>query len=170
MKKIVFFLLSLCVAYVANAQDFMALKAEYQTKEECIRLADSLLKLSKRTFALKDSEQTPQMPKFILDYRATDAPEGEVIKLSVFFNILQKGANPSLEQKGTTVYTLATIYGKYLDIVPIWKTYIDLDADIVKIAESGRMCIKRLRTDDGAEVSFRLYPDQNREGIWILSL
>lgn len=73
------------------------------------------------------------------------------------------GANPSMEIEGTPSYKLYSVYGKYLDIFPIWKKYIDPTADIEFVSKNGT---KNKRFEPLA--FYRLSADDTNKGYWAL--
>lgn len=55
---------------------------------------------------------------------------------TITFQIFNEGENKALEIDGTPMYNIRiTIRGKFLELFPFWKKYIDMNADMVETSK-----------------------------------
>lgn len=64
--------------------------------------------------------------------------ENEEERLTVFFNIRMEGRNVDLEIEGTPKYEFNAVYGRFVNLFPFWKKFIDPTADAEKITTGSR--------------------------------
>lgn len=161
MKRTTLVLFSLLVCLFVQAQDYTNFNCS--TEKESRTITDSLLKESKRQYKLVDSLKYQN--NYILDYeyKTETAP----LKIRFAFSVYKVGANPDLEIEGKIVYTLKSIYGKYLDIFPIWKKYINPEADMETLSKKFGGDKKQIPIGDKTKV-YTFRSDDN--GYWILSI
>lgn len=74
-----------------------------------------------------------------------------------------EGENKDLEVEGVKKWTISSISGKFLDVFPFWKKYVDENADPVKVSEKGAI-------NSNTERFLRMYKDSNQENFWILNI
>lgn len=74
-----------------------------------------------------------------------------------------EGENKDLEIEGVKKWTISSISGKFLDVFPFWKKYVDENADPVKVSEKGAI-------NSNTERFLRMYKDSNQENFWILNI
>lgn len=74
-----------------------------------------------------------------------------------------EGENKDLEIEGVKKWTISSISGKFLDVFPFWKKYVDENADSVKVSEKGAI-------NSNTERFLRMYKDSNQENFWILNI
>ncbi|MDE5525680.1 hypothetical protein [Elizabethkingia meningoseptica] len=56
--------------------------------------------------------------------------------LYIQYYTVMEGENKDLEIKGVKTWNIRTLYGKYLSLFPLWKKYVDLNADAEKISKA----------------------------------
>lgn len=100
----------------------------YRTdKIENIRqISDSIASNTKRPYHFQSEGWVERLDLYRVRYVNNN---DSTIKLSVFFSKIKIGENKALEIKGKTKYVFYTAIGKYLDIFPFWKKFIDKTAD-----------------------------------------
>lgn len=165
MKKIL--LTSACFLFcmVAAAQDISLFTCD--SKEACVKVADSLLRDSKRQYKLLKAYDFSQGNNYYeLLYKEVGDTIKEPLKLSVTFKIEMIGANSALEIEGTPSYKLKFITGRFLDIFPIWEKFIDPTADMEATSKS-----HGVRKKFDTFVLYELMPPNQYAGTknWILS-
>lgn len=74
-----------------------------------------------------------------------------------------EGENKDLEIEGVKKWTISSISGKFLDVFPFWKKYVDENADPIKVSEKGAI-------NSNTERFLRMYKDSNQENFWILNI
>lgn len=74
-----------------------------------------------------------------------------------------EGGNKDLEIEGVKKWTISSVSGKFLDVFPFWKKYVDENADPVKVSEKGAV-------NSNTERFLRMYKDSNQENFWILNI
>lgn len=136
--------------------------------EECAALAHSLLSVSKRTYVPDVRVSFPELHKAYVVYRFVEKDHSQAAprRVTMLFNLRMEGENKSLEIEGTPVYSLDVIEGAYLDLFPIWKTWVKPDADPESVAAE-----KKDRINIGPEETFVRYwfEDTGSDGIWTLN-
>lgn len=164
MKKIILLLLSLFALFAAQAQSRTIFVCN--TPAACASSVETLLKDATRSYKLLNSYEYDNR-KYILEYEVPKVNDSDqAIKMRVVFLKRAIGANPALEQPGQIVYELQTITGKYLDIFPIWKKYIDSNADIETLAERGYSDRIKFDNGNGAGEEYRLSEDKQDKTMW----
>lgn len=153
MKKLTISFLAL--AFMCNAQT--SLKFVSDNQNDMRTLADSIVLNAKHTFKfIKEGhikESTVYYYKYVNVTDTTDV-------LPVFYSMKMKGENAALEVTGTPEYTFYAAKGKFLDLFPFWKRYINLNADISKISTS----------QDDKTINGSQFYLQEDSGQWKLSM
>lgn len=161
MKKTLLSLMFSIACLCSWAQDISLFTCD--SEKECVRVADSLLRDSKRKYKLvKTSYEQSAYKYYNLDFQEVGNISSP-LKLTVIFKQRMRGANPSLEIIGTPCYELITIKGKYLDIFPIWKKYIDPNADIDKVSTSSRQS-----KNINESTIYEFVPQHGYNGFWTI--
>ena len=96
--------------------------------------ADSIALNAKRTYRF--SSEGKIKDSYIYRIRYVNVSDTTDI-LPVFFHISMKGSNAALEISGTPEYFFHTTFGKFLDLFPFWKKFIQPESD--KVAASKQM-------------------------------
>lgn len=106
--------------------------------EECVTLVDSLIKVVKHEYQ-PDSLRFPELDRkrYAYWFIEKDSTAEEPRRLSITFRYYMEGEDQTLEIEGTPTYRIAYIQGAYLDLFPMWKGWINPDADLHKIASDG---------------------------------
>ena len=164
MKKTLLFLFILLLSISVQAQNIEALNCEKE--EDCVAIADSLLKSAKRPFKLLRTDSVTYSSRNYIKLIYTESSDSkEPLKMAILFRVKQIGANKALEIKGKTLYEFYSMQGKYLDIFPAWKKYINPDADIEKTSDFGGK--KEFRKDSGS-IEHRYTIEEDQYGDWII--
>ena len=73
---------------------------------------------------------------YIIDFKSESfkSEEGLPAEYSIVYTVYNIGENKALEIAGTERFYIESIEGKFLDLFPIWQTYIDNTADKQKLA------------------------------------
>lgn len=165
MKKILLLLFGCFALFTAQAQNRDVFTCKDTTT--CVSNIDILLQDAKRTYNKVDSYMYDN--KFIVEYKAVEPNSDATVKLRVVFLKRAKGANLALEQPGQTVYELQYIIGKYLDIFPVWKKYIDPSADIEALSTKGYSDSKKFENTDGSGEEYSFQYDSQNKALWNFS-
>lgn len=166
MKKIILFVIALFAIFTAQAQNNRSVFV-CGTPQACASSMDTLLQGAKRVYKLLNSYEHDNRRQ-ILEYETPKANNNDIpIKMRVVFLKRTIGANPALEQSGQIVYELQSISGKYLDIFPIWKQYIDNTANMEAIAERGYSDRSKFDNGGGAGEEYRLTEDKQDKSVWV---
>ena len=88
--------------------------------------ADSIALNAKRTYRF--SSEGKIKDSYIYRFRYVNVSDTTDI-LPVYFHISMKGANSALEITGTPEYSFHTAFGKFLDLFPFWKKFIQPESD-----------------------------------------
>lgn len=88
-------------------------------------LSEALISASKRSFTY---DTTVVSNKYSYTIRYKDR-ENEKYRLEFRFQIVYKGENKDLEIAGVPEYRFSNVSGKYLDLFPFWKSYINPEED-----------------------------------------
>ena len=132
---------------------------------EIRRAADSIALKARSTFVFRDMMPSKlEECKFVVRYKDTINKESPV-RMSVVFEQIMAGKNVDLEIPGTPVYYLYCVEGKYLDLFPAWKAFIDPSAGLE--ATSAKRHHERTLKCDGKELEFRFAKDDDS---WKLSM
>ena len=167
MKKIVFLLFGLLALLTARAQErsiFTCL-----SPEACVASVDSLLRGAKRAYKLTKSYSYDNQSKYVLEYKGAEASLPDSVDLRVVFIKRTKGANPAVEIAGVVVYELTAINGKYLDLFPIWKAFVDTTADNEALAARGYSDRKKFSNTDGSGEEYIFKENGQNKTIWQFS-
>lgn len=168
MKKIILLLLGLFTITAAQAQDRAIFTRS--TPEECITAIDTLLKDAKRVYEFVDFYNSGN--RYYFDFAEADpADPDNPARVKAVFVKVDRGANPALEIKGTTVYEMDAIRGKFLDLFPIWKKYVDPHVNMELLAEKGKSGYTPLEfpNPDGSGQKFSFIQDNQSPDIWLLN-
>lgn len=164
MKKITLLLFGLFALITAQAQDLSVLTCS--TQEECIIIMDSLLKDAKRAYEFVEFRNPGNENRYYFSFiEANPTDTDNPTKAIAVFAKYMRGANPALEIEGTPVYEINAIRGKFLDLFPIWKKYVDPEADAELLVEKGRSHY------DYTMPHLKYYfkqNDNNDKSIWII--
>ena len=98
-------------------------------------------------------------------YSENGSEAENAIRIKIEFTALMEGANPALEKEGTLTYTLKSVEGKFLDILPFWKTYFDATGDEEEMVRTGGAGRYKKKID-GYEYSF--HATRDNDGTWII--
>jgi gamma-glutamylcysteine synthetase len=151
--------LLLAFTFICSAQ---SVKYITDNLNDVRQLSDSIALNAKRTF--KYSKQgIPNEGKYVylVKYINTvDTTEVMYIK----FHIKMVGANEDLEIAGTRQYVFEYVSGRYLDLFPFWKKFVNTSEDIEELTKKGvtyfRMGSNRLtfsRANENWQLSFFEY-------------
>lgn len=106
---------------------------QFASAAECVTFCDSLVKMGPRVYHRQGARAVPYVPdSFVVDYMTTDSME-----LHLVFRSRVVNANAALEIAGDSLYRLKFIRGKFLDLFPVWKEYINGNAVREAIASNG---------------------------------
>ncbi|MEG1842398.1 MAG: hypothetical protein RR221_06755 [Alistipes sp.] len=164
MKKIVFLLFGLLALLTVKAQERSIFTSH--SPEGCVASVDSMLQGAKRAYKLIKSYPYDNQSKFILDYRGSKPGSADSVNMRVVFIKRAKGANPAMEIAGETVYELQAMYGKFLDIFPVWNKYVDPTADMSAIATKRRCDRKKFENPDGSGEEYNFKEDSQDKSKW----
>lgn len=140
MKQLLTLLVILFIGVTTNAQ------LHFKTKDlkEVRQLADSIALTAKTVYKYeKEGISKRDSNYYVILYTNKD---DDFDRLGVAFWIDYIGRNIDLEIKGTPVYTLDLVQGKFLDLFPFWKRHINPKADAVKITKDTRK--DKAKTED----------------------
>jgi len=153
--KTKFTLLFLVLTFICTAQT--SLKFVSGNKGDMRTLADSIVLNAKHTFKYAKEGQIKESSVYFFKYvNITDTTN----VLALYYNIKMKGENVALEVTGTPEYTFYAAKGKFLDLFPFWKRYINRNADIAKISTS----------QDDKTINGSQFYLQEDSGQWKLSM
>ncbi|MEL3904419.1 MAG: hypothetical protein P1P63_04840 [Treponemataceae bacterium] len=97
------------------------------------QLADSITAYAKRVYDFK-SEGVSKRDRNYYTVNYTNAADPDE-PFGVAFRIKMVGSNQALEIEGTPQYTFALVYGRFLDLFPFWKRFIDPNASAGPITQ-----------------------------------
>jgi len=126
-------LLLMSLSFVGYSQDYASFIC--RNESEVRRLSDNIALNAKRHFKF-DTVKISHLDarKYIVSYSDIEDTVSNS-KLNVVFEIYMKGANKDLEIIGTPEYCFSSVRGKYLDIFPFWKKFINPKADLQNVSE-----------------------------------
>ena len=163
MKKIfVLMLLSTSLLLQAQSLDSFVAKDGQSAK----KIADSLALIAKRPFQYVSEygDKGNVLYNWVVLYNEVGNKNNE---LSVWFRVKWIGANPSLEIKGTPEYVLDHVKGKFLDVFPFWKKYIDTTSNAVSMANAQFKKFKKvLDFHNDKELVYYLSEVDPETGTW----
>ena len=127
--KLTLFFLS--IAFICSAQ---TLQFAFKNINDVRQTTDSIVSNAKRTFKFQSinrhrDAKTSYIVKYVNVNDSTDV-------IPVLVNTTIIGENKDLEIKGTTQYIIKFTQGKFLDLFPFWKKFINPTAtedDIIKV-------------------------------------
>lgn len=115
------------VVKVPAPEEFFA-----ESTEKCREFTDRFLAMTEYDYEYQDA--LPRKDLYHLVYARTDE-NGDKSHIIVTYRVRNIGGNEALEVKGTDEYHFYMIHGRFLDIFPFWKKYIDPTAAKETIAE-----------------------------------
>lgn len=163
--KFIVILLACLSSLCAQAQDRGIFTCS--STEGCVTAIDSLLCDASRKYTLCKSF-VYRDNKYVFDYKGVKPGSSDSTKLRIVFIKRAKGANPALEIEGVPVYELQTIDGKYIDIFPVWKKYVDPSADIEAVAVRKYCDRKKFDNPDGSGEEYKFKEDTQDKSNWQL--
>lgn len=131
MKKNLLLSLLLLSTIMANAQ----IKFISNDLEDARQLADSIALNAKFPFKFVEEGIRKANNNHYFKYQNT---ENESESMTVYFIVKMEGENKDLEIKGKPKYIFNTVYGRFLNLFPFWKQFINPESDPVEITE-GKM-------------------------------
>lgn len=118
MKKTLFTAL-IAFTLTCSAQTF---KFTSDNTKDMRTIADSIVSNAKRSYKFNSEEHIKDTYVYRLVYvNVTDSTD----RFNVFYTKRMKGANIALEITGTPEYQFHSALGKFLDLFPFWKKFID---------------------------------------------
>ncbi len=100
------------------------------------QLSDSLALNAKRDFVfVKQGRSVNDKNYYAVVY---NDKEDENNRMTVAFRVSMIGANQALEIEGTPEYEFEFVYGKFLDLFPFWKKFIDESANAEQICTGAK--------------------------------
>lgn len=150
-------LLSISIVLVLNIYSQQFDKFVSRDTVEIRKLGDSIAYNAKTKFKFIKSEYSKyDRINYFLTYTENGEPEikttkrkdsngeatrDEVLpeskKMIVTFRVKYIGENKDLEIKGIPEYRFERVEGKFLNLYPFWKKYINPNADAIKLTEDG---------------------------------
>lgn len=167
MKKIVLLLFGSLALLSVKAQERSIFTCH--SPEACVASVDSLLRGAKRVYKLTESYSYDNQSKYILEYRGAEEGLPDSVNLHAVFIKRTKGANIALEIEGVVVYELSAINGKYLDLFPIWKAFVDTTSDKEALAARGYSDHKKFSNADGSGEEYSFKENGQNKTIWQFS-
>lgn len=162
MKKAV---ITLCLGLLSVLS--YAQKADFwqcHSLDECAELANNLLKGAKHEYQLDTLNSPVRFQDTYSFIYIEKNPIKKPLVLKMSFKYYLDGENKSLETKGTPAYRLMIIYGQYLDLFPIWQTWINPKADLQTLNNE-----KSDHINIGSESMFdRFFFEDQDNGYWTL--
>jgi hypothetical protein len=163
MKKLILILVVLLslnlYGQVINDPKIPNFKKEYNTIDSAKAFADSLIALSTRNYKYA---RTNDYKEFSRIYYISNEVNDSII---VVLHKYKRDYNPALEREGYIVYAIEYIYGRFLDIIPIWLKYVNPKEDIEKFSTFGGF-----RTVNGTMFTLReheeVFSDGRKWKIW----
>jgi hypothetical protein len=153
MKRILFALLILFSSWsmVIAQTDPDVSKYNFFQKDEALEFAKQCASLSKTKWVfLKDKEITS--PNYYVVTFVNSIDETETLK----FNFIKRylNSNEDLEIKGDPSYRFQEVYGKYLDLFPIWERFFKPGVPLKETIEE-----PKFRVINYGDSRFRLLKD-----------
>ena len=121
--------LFLVLTFTCSAQTFNFVS---DNAKDMRTIADSIVSNAKRTYKFSSEMQIKN--SYVTRIRYVNLAD-TTDKLTVFYSKMMKGANSALEIIGTPEYSFHTAYGKFLDLFPFWKKFIDCKVDLAKASQ-----------------------------------
>jgi len=149
-------LLFLVIALTCSAQKF---KFVSDNPKDMRPIADSIALNAKRTF--KFSIEKPVQGMLMTKILYTNISDPKDI-IYILYSMEIVGENKALEIKGTPVYTFRSATGKFLDLFPFWKKFINPNLNIVTASDQTNEAIV-----DGKRLIFRDEPNISK---WEISI
>lgn len=125
----------MAVSLTGRAQDFKLFEGGDEAYAR--RLADSIALNAKRQFALREARYAKSDTSvYLFIYRDLGDTTGANL-MKVVFSIKMIGANKDLEIRGTRTLLFDGVEGKYLDLFPAWKKFVNPSASLGSLASKG---------------------------------
>jgi len=124
--------LLIAVSLICSAQT--SLKFTTDNLKEARQLSDSIALNAKRAFKYSSESISIRGSHYFFNYKNV-ADTTNV--MTILFNVKMVGSNPSLEIKGTPQYQFDSTSGKFLDLFPFWKKFINKNEDDKIITNKG---------------------------------
>lgn len=142
------------ITFIVNAQ----VKFVSENKEDMKLLAENIVSHAKRNYVFDTEKTTSDHSFYILQYvNINDSTD----VLPIGIKIYMEGKNADLEIEGTPIYYFSIAKGKFLDLFPFWKNFIEPNADETAVIKRKR---SRLKKDNR---TFLLEKDNNADN-WII--
>lgn len=119
--KISILLLVIALSCSAQTFNYVSNKAN-----DMRTIADSIVSNAKRTYMFSNENQ--MKGSYITKIKYIN-PSDTTDILTMFYSKKMKGANAALELSGTPEYSFHSVYGKFKDLFPFWKKFIDTSSD-----------------------------------------
>lgn len=116
------------------------LKFVSDNKNDLRILADSIVLNAKRNYQFSTEQLKDKESFYILRYRDVDNPTNMI---PVGIKIYMEGKNVDLEIERKPIYYFSIVQGRFLDLFPFWKKYIDVNADENIISKKGNARTKK---------------------------
>ncbi len=100
-------------------------------KEDMRLIGDSIILNAKRNYIFK-SETVENRYSYSLNYENTENKDDI---LSVNIQVYYRNENPEFEIEQIPEFNFSYVEGRYLDLFPFWKKYINEDEDIEKLSQ-----------------------------------
>lgn len=134
MKKIVFVL----VLFVASINIFGQIKFVSDKKDDVCSIIDSAVSYSKRHYVRSDYNSS----QFGIRITYVNS-EDRYDVLTLMVRIVMKNANADLEIKGNPEYQFESLEGKFLDLMQVWKLYMNPAENATDLVSKKVTYIKR---------------------------
>lgn len=152
MKKLIL-LTALLICSFTQAQDIAYLSGlnKLSSESNCMEVAKGMAFLQPKKLRFLRAKDFPKLGYYAIRFVPEDMTDQEYDSLELgdqdkFFTVRfyywMEGENKNLEIKGIKTYRLSQVSGSYLSLFPIWKKYINTEADIVKTQESSTRTYK----------------------------
>ncbi|MGC4130172.1 MAG: hypothetical protein QM564_11590 [Bergeyella sp.] len=151
MKKLILFLLFSGIAFGQNYKDL--------TETEFNKEVGNIVEATNENLIYSQEDSNNGTP-FEASKLKVYKNEAKVLKIRYFSHL--KGENINLEVKGTPSYSIESIYGKFLTVFPIWKKYVDENADAEQLSSK-----KKTEKDVG---NFKWSLHDYGENTWVIKI
>lgn len=136
MKKLLSIIVVSFISLSAKSQSADIL---YNVSKDSARMiSDELASLAKRKFVYSSTFENLKAYAIIFKYRDANDESNE---LKIYFSVNNVGENRALEIQGTPRYYFYMVQGKFLDVFPFWKKYIEPEADAEKMSNIYRTTV-----------------------------
>jgi len=157
MKRILVLLVILTLAVVAtNAQKTTWLMG--LSKDSAKVLCDDIVSNMRGAFKFKYAEPDTlnNRPDIYYFYYKSDSIKTDASLMTITFDVRNEGGNQALEIQGSDRYYLRSLIGKYLDVFPFWKEYVDPNADKIELSKKSISTTKKIYYPNDPKNNFRL--------------